>query len=75
MASLSEQRYSCSVSCSHRAAGLCDACLRDYLEDPIAWLEYGDHPAGRANWERLRAEMGRGRPLEPAFLDDADLPF
>lgn len=31
---------------------ICDACRADHDEDPDAWMEFGDHPDGAANWER-----------------------
>jgi hypothetical protein len=45
------------ATCIHQPTGLCPACQAEYDEDPVAWMEYGDHPAGLANWRALQAEM------------------
>lgn len=45
------------MTCIHAAAGLCPACQAEYDYDPGAYLEYGDHPAGLANWRALWEEI------------------
>lgn len=68
------------LTCIHARAGLCPACLDDYLEDPTAWMEYGNHPQGIANWQeeerRIAEEMVDLTDL-PDDLDDRDddVPF
>ncbi len=69
-----------ATGCIHRTDGeLCGPCYREALADPEAWEEYGDHPAGIANWKRLQKEMDRyseecaAIPRLPA--DSDDLPF
>src|SRR5262249_53714744 len=47
-------------TCIHAARGPCPACQAEYDEDPQAYLEYGDHPQGLANWRALQAEMAAG---------------
>jgi hypothetical protein len=66
------------MTCIHREHGLCPACEADYLEDPSAWLEFGNHAEGLENWKRLQEEMVqdaelRERDTQPACGDD--LPF
>ncbi len=37
--------------CHHCPAGrICDACRADYAEDSDAWIEFGTHAQGCANW-------------------------
>lgn len=45
--------------CTHSPDGLslCDHCQSDYEDDPEAYLEFGEHPAGRENWQRLQEEI------------------
>ena len=47
-----------SLTCIHQqqagATGLCRRCQDDYDEDPDAWWEFGDHPAGIARWQKER---------------------
>jgi hypothetical protein len=58
--------------------GLCPACQADYDADPSAWEEFGQHPAGIANWraleEEIAAEAERIRKLPPV-PDDPTIPF
>lgn len=44
-------------TCVHTERGLCEACQREYDEDPQAWIEYGQHPEGIVKWEQLKREM------------------
>ncbi len=56
---------------------LCDNCLAEYLEDPEAWHEFGEHPQGRENWRDLQADMDAyaaerdGMPI----VDATDIPW
>lgn len=65
------------LTCIHQFRGLCECCQADYDEDPAAWVEFGNHPRGIANWEALRAELlGEGPPPEgPGHVDDSEIPF
>lgn len=73
------------MHCIHTAgAGLCPACQEAFDEDPGAWLEYGDHEQGIANWKALLAELDAPRfPVDAATnaelildrLDDEYIPF
>jgi hypothetical protein len=60
-------------SCIHtNGAGLCPDCQAEYDSDPMAYVEYGEHPEGRENWRALQEEIAR---TPPAPLPDPDLPF
>ncbi len=63
-----------AITCIHATAGLCPKCQADYDADPLAYLEYGDHPAGIANWRALQEEMAANlsRPVLP---QDDSMPF
>jgi len=37
--------------CIHQEHGLCARCTEAWEEDPMAYLEFGDHPAGVRRWE------------------------
>ena len=50
-----------TMNCIHNAIGLCDACQAEHDEDPIAWIEFGQHEAGIENWHRLQVEMDEER--------------
>jgi hypothetical protein len=65
------------LTCIHAAAGLCKSCRAQYDEDPGAFVEYGDHPAGLGRWRRLLEEIAAGatrasREGARASLDDLD---
>lgn len=32
------------LTCIHAKVGLCPSCREEYDTDPLAWLEYGQHP-------------------------------
>lgn len=59
------------LHCIHVGHGLCPACLDDYLEDPDAWREYGQHTAGEAAWEALQAEIA-AEVVDLTALDGLD---
>jgi hypothetical protein len=60
------------LTCIHAANGLCPDCEADYDYDPIAWVEFGNHPQGIANWEaELKAIEEWQQPSEP----DPTIPF
>jgi hypothetical protein len=62
--------------CIHVAHGLCRNCLDEYLEDPQAWEEFGDHPQGIANWRALEDEIAREQVwLTDLPEQDDDVPF
>ena len=67
-------------TCVHVAGGMCPSCLADCEEDPIAWLEYGNHTEGLDRWRMLREEKAqmyrRQDEVEPEdAANDDDLPF
>jgi hypothetical protein len=47
------------LTCVHADQGLCPACQAEYEEDPQAWIEFGDHPAGLARWKPVQDAMDR----------------
>jgi hypothetical protein len=61
--------------CTHQPDGpLCQKCQADADEDPLAWSEYGNHPAGlerfrreQAEYEAERAALGEPDPLPDDF--------
>lgn len=67
--------------CIHSPAGrICGDCRADYEGDPSAWFEYGDHPEGVVNWQRLQAEIEQdARRFAACGLamlpDDPNIPF
>jgi hypothetical protein len=66
------------MTCIHTTEGLCPACEEEYLEDPGAWLEFGNHQEGIENWKRVQEEMAADAELRemarPTPQDD-DIPF
>lgn len=64
------------ITCIHNEEiglpGLCPSCQEDHDEDPLAWLEYGDHTQGIANWRRLQEEMDREALLLRGGLYEGD---
>jgi hypothetical protein len=77
-----------NLTCIHQSHGLCRRCQRDFDEDPVAWLEFGNHPEGLANLAALEAELAaeaaayrreeelrQGQDDWPAPADEAELPF
>lgn len=62
------------LTCIHAESGLCPACQAEYDEDPRAYLEFGDHPQGIANWKALQEEMAAEPEPGPA-VDMSDVPF
>jgi hypothetical protein len=64
------------LTCIHATTGLCPQCQEEYNEDPLAFLEFGQHTAGIANWAALQAEMLAEREEElPASEVDESIPF
>lgn len=68
------------LTCIHEDDGLCPTCEAEYEADPLSWLEYGQHPAGLENWQRLQDELAADRPPEhnddmPEPFDDSEIPF
>lgn len=61
-------------TCIHRQSGLCPDCQADFDADPMAWIEFGNHPQGLARWQDLQEEM---KQTPPATLpvDDSTIPF
>ncbi len=59
--------------CLHSPDGvsLCEACQDDFECDPQAYVEYGAHRQGLANWTQLQAEMD-ARPTQPHRPLDID---
>jgi len=63
--------------CIHtNGIGLCLDCQTAYDDDPLAYIEFGDHPEGIRRWQELQAEMEaeRQRPVVVRIADD-ELPF
>jgi hypothetical protein len=65
------------LNCIHCDHGLCPDCRADFEADQEAWYEFGNHPAGIANWKRLLEEIAahqadEGEPVEYA---GEDIPF
>jgi hypothetical protein len=62
-------KHETGIDCDHQHAagkdGLCAACLRDYEEDWESWVEFGPHPAGHENYQRLLDELAAVQPPEP----------
>lgn len=59
---------------------LCDKCWAEYLEDPTAYIDYGDHPAGIARWAEVEEMMLESSQYTgyavPCFNDpDPEIPF
>lgn len=66
--------------CVHSPDGicLCECCQESYDEDPQAYIEFGDHPQGIANWQALQDEMDQARAEEaalPVSVPDPTIPF
>jgi hypothetical protein len=63
------------LTCVHMPegiAGLCPVCAEEWEEDPAAYVEMGDHPAGLRRWQELQEEMA---VLPPPCEPDPDIPF
>ena len=44
--------------CVHETDGrLCGACWQEYLTDDEGYIEFGEHPEGRARWQKLCDEI------------------
>jgi hypothetical protein len=72
------ERQKIEPACKHRQRGLCLDCYDDYLEDPEAWAEWGNHAEGEANMAGLQAELASMPPATEAPKEMAgpnDLPF
>lgn len=66
--------YTTTLTCVHCRAGLCEACLREYLDDPQAFWDYGHHPEGLARWRRLEEELRRDAAPPPS-VPGPEIPF
>lgn len=53
---------------------LCADCQADYDYDPLAYVEYGNHPDGIERWRELQAEMA-AMPIQDPSAIDATIPF
>lgn len=62
------------MTCIHQPHGLCASCQSEHDADPLAWLEFGNHPAGLARWQSLQTEMA-DRPESVPVADDPALPY
>jgi hypothetical protein len=58
--------------CTRRDSGLCSACQADYDEDPLAWIEFGDHPAGQSRWA---VEVAAAAACPAPSPDQTDYPY
>jgi hypothetical protein len=55
--------------------GLCPGCRADHDEDPAAWLEFGDHPAGIARWAAEQEQIARDAAAAVSRPADPSAPF
>jgi hypothetical protein len=53
------------ITCIHAQHGLCAKCQADYYEDPQAYVEFGQHPQGEANWKRERDQILIDKGIDP----------
>lgn len=69
------------LTCTHNErdgkTGLCPTCRAEYAEDPSAFIEYGAHPQGEANWRALQEEIAADNAASGPVPPDAwvDVPF
>lgn len=68
------------MTCTHNLIagkpGLCRTCQEEYDYDPQAWIDYGHHPQGEANWQALQDEIAADAANRPAPSEpDPDIPF
>lgn len=62
------------LTCIHARDGLCPDCATEFDEDPMAYHEFGAHPAGIARMAELDREMSEREPEAPC--DDMEgIPF
>src|SRR5262245_5772795 len=64
-----------TLTCIHTERGLCPACQSDYDADPLAYLEYGDHPEGLANYQRLLDEIAQAAQDPTPLVAWDEIPF
>ncbi len=43
------------MTCIHTTEGLCPTCKSEYNVDPLAYIEFGQHPEGIRRWQEERA--------------------
>jgi hypothetical protein len=53
------------ITCIHAQHGLCPKCQADYDQDPQAYVEFGQHPQGEANWRQERDQMLIDKGIDP----------
>lgn len=63
------------LTCIHAVSGLCVACLEEFAEDPMAFAEFGNHPAGIANFAALQAEIAEMQDGPGVVVDKSEIPF
>jgi hypothetical protein len=55
------------ITCLHAQNGLCPKCQADYDEDPQAYVEFGQHPQGEANWQAERDKLLADNGIDPTL--------
>src|SRR5262245_30822344 len=62
-----------TLTCVYAVRGLYPECRAEFNEDPEAYIEFGNHPAGIERYRALLNELIRAEAISP---DDAGhLPF
>jgi hypothetical protein len=69
-----EARFAPAITCVHARVGLCSHCLDDFERDPVAYLNFGFHPAGIARWKAFCEEMAH-RYRDASTPPSDDVPF
>ena len=54
---------------------LCPSCQADYDYDPSAYVEFGEHPQGIANWRDLQEQIAADAAKHPYVAPDPNLPY
>jgi len=68
------------LTCIHASEGLCRHCRLDYEHDPVAFEEFGEHPAGIRRWKETLEQIAgealwqQRYEIGPVPLDP-ELPF
>lgn len=63
--------------CVHVERGLCGKCWDEYDADPSAYIEFGDHEQGIANWKAEQELIAKSAAESVQHLpcDDPSIPF
>ena len=46
-----------TLTCIHAESGLCPDCQQEFDFDPVAYIDYGDHPEGIERWAEVQKLM------------------